>query len=130
MARIEWVKLRLNNWALWKDREQSGGLGWHSSAAFLADTGTIDRYRESVIPIDDVDASVTNTAVESLRPTRPHLYETLQCIYPMGLGIKETCRRMARAESTIKAQLEQADRALADWFTNRSEQQQKKCNST
>lgn len=122
MARIEWVKLRLNNWALWKERGASGGLGWSSQAAFLHEpTGG---YRESVIPIDDVDASVTDQAVESLRGPQVHLYETLQCMYPQGLGIRETCRRLGKAESTIKAHLDQADNALAQWFRERSERHQ------
>ena len=124
MARIEWVQLRLNNWALWKDRESSGGMGFKTQSSFLNEAST-DRYRESVIPIDDIDASVTNSAVEALKPDRSHLYMTLQCVYPRGLGIKETARRMCRAESTIKAQLEQADRALADWFVNRQESKKK-----
>lgn len=126
MARIEWVKLRLNNWALWKEKESSGGLGYSTVSVLLGDPGGRDGYRESIIPVDDVDASTTNTAVESLKPTRPHLYETLQLIYPRGKGIKETSRIMGRAVSTINLNLEQADRALADWFTNRVEIQQKK----
>ena len=120
MARIEWVRLRLSNWALWKERESSGGLGWHSQAAFLAEAST-DRYRESIIPVDDVDASLTNTAVESLKLTRSHLYLTLQYIYPQGKGVKQTARIMGRAESTIKAQLDEADRALQEWFNARAE---------
>lgn len=125
MARIEWVKHRLNNWALWKARESSGGLGFHSQAAFLGDANT-DRYRESVMPVDEVDASLTNTAVESLKDTRPHLYMTLQHIYVQGIGIVETSRRMARAESTIKANLDQADHALSEWFGERAELNKKK----
>lgn len=125
MARIEWVKLRLDNWALWKDKESSGGLGWASQAAFLNEAST-DRYRESRIPIDDVDAGLTNTGVESLKaPPRSHLYETLQLIYPRGLGIRETARRTGCAESTIKARLEQADRVLADWFAERKQAREK-----
>lgn len=119
MARIEWVKLRLNNWALWKHREATGGLGYASQAAFLNEPS--GGYRESIIPVDDVDAAVTNSAVESLRDKRYQLYETLQCIYPRGLGIKETARRCGLAESTIKAHLDQADHALAEWFRERAE---------
>lgn len=123
MARIEWVKHRLENWALWKDRENSGGLGYATRSVLLSEA--VDRYREAVIPVDDVDAAVTNQAVESLRPTRSHLYITLQHIYVAGIGIKETARRMARAESTIKANLEQADHALSEWFGERAEKQKR-----
>lgn len=125
MARIDWVKYRLNNWALWKEREASGGLGFYTQSAFLNEVATSDRYRESIIPVDDVDASITNEAVESLKPERSHLYQTLQHIYPKGLGIKETARRLGRVESTIKAQLEQADRVLSDWFGERAEKRKR-----
>ena len=125
MARIEWVKLRLNNWALWAERERSGGLGYNTRSVLLADTSGRDGYRESVVPVDEVDGGLTNTAVESLRLTRSHLYVTLHHIYPGGLGVKETARRMGRAESTIKLSLDEADRALATWFTDRQALQAK-----
>lgn len=122
MARIEWIKQRLQNWALWCVQAESGGAGYSSTTSFLHEVDS-SRYRESVVPVDEVDASVTNQAVESLRPERSHLYETLHCIYPKGLGIKETARRTCRAESTIKAQLEQADLALKVWFDARQQVQ-------
>ena len=125
MARIEWVKHRLYNWALWKDREGRGGLGFATQAAFLNIAASTDRYRESVMPIDDVDAALTNSAVESLRGDKMHLYITLQFIYIKNLGIKETARRMARAESTIKANLDAADHALSAWFGERAEKQKR-----
>lgn len=119
MARIEWVKHRLDNWALWKDKENRGGLGYATQSVLL--TEAVDRYREAQLPVDDVDAEVTNQAVESLRAGKPHLYMTLQCIYVKGIGIKMTSRVMARAESTIKANLDSADHALSQWFNARAQ---------
>src|SRR4051812_36901254 len=118
MARIEWVKYRLDNWALWKARESGGGLGFSSTTSFLHDASG-DRYREAAIPVDDVDASLTDQAVESLALTREQLYRTLQMIYVRGAGVKETARTMGRAESTIKANLDQADQSIAAWFRDR-----------
>jgi len=128
MARIEWVKQRLENWALWKDRESRGGLGYATTSVLLSEA--VDRYREVALPVDEVDASTTNIAVESLRAGRSHLYMTLQLIYIAGVGVRETSRRMARAESTIKANLDQADHALSQWFGERSEQREKKSFTT
>lgn len=124
MARIEWVKSRLHNWALWAEAERSGGLGFASQSSFLNVTPG-GGYRESIVPVDDVDASVTNTGVESLKLPKPHLYQTLHCIYPRGLGIRETARQCGAAESTIKAHLDQADAALALWFTERADAHRK-----
>jgi len=125
MARIEWVRLRLNNWALWKERESSGGLGWSTQSVLLSEPGGRDGYRESIVPVDDVDAGLTNTAVESLKPTRGHLYETLQLMYPKGKGVVEAARILGCAHSTIHARLEEADRALREWFNARQEAQKK-----
>ena len=120
MARIEYIKLRLNNWALWKAREAGGGLGFASQSSFLNDYDS-DRYRESRIPVDDVDASQTDAAVEALKPDRVHLYETLQCIYPLAQGIKGTSARLGVAESSIRARLEQADLAIMQWLRDKRE---------
>lgn len=119
MARIEWIKHRLENWALWKARDSSGSLGFATQSSFLGEfSGT--RYRDSNIPVDEVDASLTDQAIQSLGPERGHLVLTLEAIYLQGLGIKETARRQAKAESTIKAHLEQVDQALALWFRERA----------
>ncbi len=119
MARIEWVKLRLENWALWKVREASGGLGWATQSVLLANR--VDESRDSPLPIDETDAEKTDQAVESLHLGRGHLYQTLYCIYVHGIGIRETARRMSRAESTVKANLDHADHALRDWFNAKAE---------
>lgn len=116
MARIDWIKYRLDNWALWKVRGNSGGLGFASQAAFLAIV--VDGSRESPLPVDEIDAEKMDCAVESLRAGKGHLYMTLQLYYIEGLSILGAARRMARAESTIKANLEQADHALQTWFND------------
>ena len=119
MARIEWIKHELDNWAMWKVQEESGGSGWPKQAAFLREAGQ-SGYHEARIDIRGNDAAVMNQAVESLRMSRSHLYETLYCIYPRNLGVRETARSMGKAESTIKANLDQADHALAQWYGERS----------
>jgi hypothetical protein len=44
---------------------------------------------------------------------------TLYLIYIEGAGIRGAARYMCKAESTIKANLDQADHALSQWFTER-----------
>jgi hypothetical protein len=123
--RIEWVVLRLNNWALWKSKEASGGLGFPGQSSFLREIDS--GYRESIIPIDDCDASVTNDAVESLKVKRQHLYDCLQCFYVKGIGIRGTAQELGKAPSTISAQLDAADRELSAWFADRSSKKQRSC---
>ena len=117
MARIEWVKHRLDNWALWKERESSGGLGWATQSVLLHEV--VDQSRELRLPVDETDAALTNQAVESLKPARQQLYDRLYLIYIRGVGIKEAARSQGCAESTIKASLEHADHALSAWFGER-----------
>ncbi|MDH6185494.1 hypothetical protein [Polaromonas sp. CG_23.6] len=123
MARIEWVKQRLHNWALYKERESGGGLGFATQSVLLAEPSS--GYRESIIPIDDVDADLTDRAVQALRPVREHLYLTLCCIYLRDMGIKGTARHTCKAESTVHAHLDQADIALSAWFGERAEAKKK-----
>lgn len=130
MARIEYIKHRLENWALWKEREKGGGLGYATSSIML--TERVDRSRETDIrtTIDDIDATETNSAVESLRPARQHLYTRLYLIYIAGVGVREAARRECCAESTIKASLEQADQALQYWFNAQADEKQRKSFTT
>lgn len=122
MARIEWVKYRLSNWALWKVRESSGGMGFATVSVLLANR--VDESRDSPLPVDEIDAAKTNQAVESLKPDRAHLYHTLHCIYIEGAGIKMSARILGCAESTVKARLEQSDHALSAWFCEQADRAQ------
>ncbi|MFD1709077.1 hypothetical protein FVQ98_14585 [Ottowia sp. GY511] len=119
MARIEWVRQRLENWARWTTQRSEGALGYPKQSAFARLAGR-GRRADTVIPIDSVDASLTDDAVQALRWERPHLYLTLVHIYVQGSDIKRTAVKLCKAESTIKAHLEQADQALAMWFRDRA----------
>lgn len=123
MARIEWVKHRLNNWALWKVRESSGGLGYSTQSSFLNDAPGETRA-EAWIPVDEIDASVTDQAVESLKVPRPHLYQVLQCIYPRGLGVLGTARECECSVSNVSSLLNVADRVLSAWFQDHADRKE------
>jgi len=116
VARIEHIKRRLDNWALWKARQNDTGLGFHSRSILAVDVWMRGSYNGASIPHFEDEASETDEAVTALKLGRGHLYTTLDCIYLRDLGVKATALRMQRAESTIHAQLEQADRAIAAWL--------------
>ncbi len=120
MARIEWVKQRLDNWARWASQRESGALGYPKQAAFarLAPGGT---SMGAAVPVDSLDASITDDAVQSFRWTHPHIHLTLRCHYIDGFEIRRVALKMSRAESTIKAHLDQADHLIAAWFRARDE---------
>lgn len=117
--RIEWVQRRLENWAMWKERGGSGGLGFASQSIFADGPSARGTYDGAVIPVDEIDASITDDGVESLKLGHGHLYKTLQLVYLANLGIKGTAERMQRAESTVHHNLGQADLQLSLWFEER-----------
>lgn len=112
MQRIEYIDLRLRNWALWKARGADGGRGFPGQST-LCSVHSTDGYREAIIPIDDPDASEMNAAVEALSL---HLRETVEMVY-LGDGLLvDVAQRFGRAVSTIKARLAQADHDIAAWL--------------
>ena len=122
MARIDWVSTRLAIWGAWKARREDSGLGYPRTNILLSmGGGGAGGYRETVVPINELEAAETDRAVESLKLVKSHLYLTLQYIYVRNTGIRLCAQRMGRAESTIKAQLEQADAEIARWFDAKRE---------
>jgi hypothetical protein len=77
------------------------------------------------IPLDSLDASLTDDAVNSMRFTCPHIHLTLKCHYIEGFEIKRVAVKLCKGESTIKAHLDQADHHIAAWFRAREDVKQK-----
>lgn len=110
MARIERIKQRLENWALWKEREGRGGLGFYTQSSFLRIAVDCGGGRDLLMStVDEVEATKTDEAVVSLLDGKPHLYRTIELIYLKGESIRRTAEMMCKAESTIKANLEKGD---------------------
>jgi DNA-directed RNA polymerase specialized sigma24 family protein len=120
MARIDWVRRRLENWARWCAQRDIGGGGYPSMSAFarMAPSGG---SRDAAIPIMDLDASEINDIVESFRLTQSHLHLVLTLTYAKGMPRHKVAKTMGRAESTVKANLEQADHAIARVLEERQE---------
>ena len=113
MARIEWVEYRLQNWARWVlARGDSGGLGYSRIQLGQPEAGRRSLYVETKIPINDVEASATDDAVDRLYP--PGLSLTVREFYTGRGGIADKARRLCCAESTIYARIDAAHRQLAD----------------
>lgn len=125
MARIQWIAHRLDNWALWKDREAAGAIGFAGTSSFLRDPGG-GGYRDAQIPVFDEEASVTDQAVQSLKTTRPLHHETIVLHYLGGprqpkltaLGIAQ---RHGITERAVHMRLEECDRVIARWYEERAE---------
>lgn len=121
MARVEWIKQRLDNWARWKDRQQGNGLGFYTQSPFLRMAVDGGGYRDASIPVDDVEAGKTDRAVQALRVPHPHLHRTLELIYLEDTGVPECARRLCRAVSTVHANLAAADLQIAVYLRQQAE---------
>lgn len=116
MARIERMKRRLDNWALWKSRMNSSGLGFHSVNILAVDVWSRNSYNGSSIPHFDQEAEETDKAVEAMKLGKGHLHVTLVAYYLQDLGVTEIARRMGKGPSTIHSHLDQADRFIDAWL--------------
>lgn len=118
MARIEWVRHRLERWAAWCSQQDAGALGYPKQSAFARLGGKGSRA-EAVVPISSIEASETNDAVDSLKMTQSHLYLVLTLTYAQGLPRHLVAKRMGKAESTVRRNLEDADHAVSRWLGER-----------
>lgn len=126
MARIERIKQRLENWALWKEREGRGGLGFYTSSSFLrmaVDNGGGGDPLLSTV--DEIEALKTDEAVTSLLVSKSHLHRTITLIYLKGESIRRTAEEMCKAESTIKANLEKADFEIQTFLRLKEEERER-----
>lgn len=126
MARIDRIKRRLENWAIWSSRGAGGARGFATKSVLASEVWSRGSYNHVPIPVFEEEAAETDQAVRALKLGKGHLFMTLECIYLKDLGIRATAQRMQRAESTVKAQLEQADHFIDAWLQQRTEEADRK----
>lgn len=126
MRRLEHVKRRLENWAIWSSRGAGGGRGFATRSVLASEVWSRGSYNHVPIPVFEEEAAETEQAVRALKLGKGHLFVTLECIYLKDLGIRATAQRMHRSESTIKAQLAQADHFIDAWLQDRAAEADRK----
>lgn len=131
MARIERIKLRLNNWALWKARSMSSGLGFKTENVLYrlgkeADVWTRSTANGVAIPHLELEAEETDQAVQAMGDAHRHLYVTLDAIYLKDWGVTETARRIGKGPSTIHSHLDHIDRYIDAWLQEAQRQREEK----
>lgn len=126
MARIERIKRRLDNWALWKSRLNSNGLGFHSVNILAVDVWCRNSYNGNQIPHNEQEAEETNAAVVAMQLAKPHLHVTVEAYYLQDLGVSLIARRLGKGPSTIHAHLDQADQFIDLWLQEQARQREEK----
>jgi hypothetical protein len=121
MARLEWVKVRLDNWARWVVQREAGGSGYPKQSAFSRAAGS-SSTTESMIPVDDIDAGKTHDAIARLRQDNHPLWLAVQCHYVgrpwdrpsrrRPLSTLEVAEVLGVTPRWVQLRLEQADQAL------------------
>jgi hypothetical protein len=120
MARIDWVKQRLENWARWCQQSESGALGYPKQSAFVRMGVPSRPSTDSIVPVQSIEASETDDAVKSLQLTQSHLYQAVTLTYAKGLPRHKVARMMCRAESTVSQNLCDADVVIKRWFDDKA----------
>ena len=72
MARLEHIKRRLDNWALWRSRRDDGGLGYARSSILVSDSTSRACRDGSWIPVVEHEAVETDEAVTALKLGKDH----------------------------------------------------------
>jgi hypothetical protein len=126
MARLRHIQRRLESWAIWSSRGASGGRGFATKSVLASEVWSRGSYNHVAIPVEEEEAWETDQAVTALKLTKSHLYVMLVHIYLEDKGIPLTAQMMGRAQSTIKAQLEQADHAIAAWLEAQAAERERK----
>ena len=126
MARIKHIQRRLENWAIWSSRGAGGARGFATRSVLASEVWSRGSYNNVPIPVFEEEAAETDKAVSALKLGKGHLFVTIDCIYLKDLGVRATAQRMQRAESTIKAQLEQADHFIDAWLQAKAEEAERR----
>ena len=118
MARIEWIEMRLLNWARWRLMSGAGPLGYASVDLSNPTPTQRDPYAEAPIPTNSIEAAETDDAIRALEP---ELQKTVWAWYLRRDGLGGALRQLGIGESALHARIERAHRRLADWFNDRQE---------
>lgn len=114
-ARIEWVEMRLLNWARWKLSRGTGGIGYASVNLANPTPGIRDPYADVPVPTNAIEAAATDDAVNRLQPGGLRL-AVIELYVGRG-GIADKARRLGCSESTVYLRVAQAHQQLAEHFT-------------
>jgi DNA-directed RNA polymerase specialized sigma24 family protein len=119
MARIEWIEMRLLNWARWRLMEGSGPLGY--AGVNLTDpTAIVQRnpYADAPVPTNAIEAGETE---DGIRQLEPDLAKAVQAWYLRTDGLRGALKQTGVSESTLHQRIDRAHRRLAEWLNDRQE---------
>lgn len=120
--RIPEIQARLDRWAIWCDRATSGSSGSASWLAYMVDLAAGRRVHDGdrsygcEIPVDNIECSRTNQAVNALPM---ELRQAVGAWHGARSGtLEEVARRLGIVKTTLWRRLGQADHRIAEWLAS------------
>lgn len=121
MARIEEIENRLRNWSRWREGAGGGRLNYSSVKwGPPLPKASQDPYAAAPVPINDIEASETEQAVQLLPGD---LKATVIEYYTGRGGEADHLRQLCCAKATMYARIDRAHRLLADHFAAKKDRQ-------
>lgn len=120
MARIEYIEHRLRNWARWICMlgTSSGSLSSVDLTQERVDKSGGGYDANTVVPIDDAEATETQRAVAALDS---ELRDVIEAVYVKTSSAAKAARKLGVAEATVHGRVERAHYRLQGWFSARDE---------
>lgn len=120
MARIDWIEARLLNWSRSRLSRGGGALGYAGVDLSNPTPGVREPYAEAPIPINDVEADETESAIHLLPG---ELRATIIEFYIEPGGERDHLKRLVCSKSTMHARIGRAHRLLAEHFLAKQDRQ-------
>jgi hypothetical protein len=122
MAKLQWMRDRVENWAAWRVRRNSGGVGRYAAMTYEdpAQRGT-DPYADAPVKPHEEDAWEIDAAMRVVLVST-ELRATIECHYLSRYTEAEKLRRLCVAKSTLHDRLDRVDRLLVRYFSDRHAQ--------
>lgn len=118
MARIEWVEMRLLNWARWRLMRGMGPLGYAGVDLTDPTPTTRDPYVDAPVPTNSIEAADTDAIIKTLEP---ELRDTVVAWYLRRDGLAGALRQLGIGERALHQRIERAHRRLADAINDRQD---------
>lgn len=112
------IEQKLLNWGEWMRRREDNGLGFGNSPMARLMGASARAEAGSMVPVDELEASKTDSAVQSL-PRNLRQYANLWFV--QQLPVREVARKGGCGTATVQVRIDQVVTGVARWFEARQQ---------
>lgn len=122
MARFQWMRDRMENWAAWRVRQHAGAGRYASvNLAEAATPKATDPYADAPVRPHEEDAWEVDAALRVVLIVS-ELRATIECYYLSRYTEDEKLRRLNIAKRTLHDRLDRVDHLLVRYFGEKAAQ--------